>query len=88
MSYTFINIWQDGQPYRAYEIPDRTLIGEWWAPPMLILPTDKKTRLDPRPKEWPDVIRYLARCQADPRFTLRESLTEWGQGWELETVRP
>lgn len=88
MAYTYISVWRDGQPYVAFDIPDHTLIGESWAPPLEVRPSSDGPHTEPRAREWRDVLRRLKRYQDCPRYELSESFTAWQRGWGVDEVRP
>jgi len=39
MSYTYVNIWRDGTPLLAYEVPEDK--SRYWIPPMVVKPEER-----------------------------------------------
>ena len=88
MSYSYINVWRDGVPHVAYEIPDHVLIGEWWAPPHRVTPDPDGTPSEPDPISWKSFFGALVCYQRHARFEVSESYRPWQRGWDVPPVKP
>jgi hypothetical protein len=93
--FTYINVWRDGKPLLAYEVPEDKSLTH--VPPMVVKPEERGLPAYPNDgwpwrdqRTWGGVARCLAAWQADPRYTINESCTAWDaeHGWPVPQVKP